>query len=489
MTTLIQIYSNPFLLNTDEIDIHSFENQYLKPSHSNNYWGINHILIDSFLKNPEQFKNVLEKYKAIDWEKEKNNNNNSLNDVLYQHYDKIDNLIKFINNDFISDNLYHKILSDIYIKDKEKFKEAFLIRKTIDSKHFIRLFHSIIQKDDYEMYTFLFSNSTNFNDEIKKIPDIVNVQLNNNKKQLTNLLFFAIKNNSYNIINHIIDHKTLNLDGTIYVEPNIPKMEHPYKTVFPAYTRQEKRIINVGFSPIRQAFEKNDYQLFEKIFNNLDNIAISELLRKREFPIIKNNWKAEKVYNTLLEDIINHDDLSYLNFVINNIYNIYKQCDKMSDKNNLLNKLLNCDKLNLNQKIDIVSQIHEFFVDEKTENNALYSYNQLYNEPVLDKFITNCYRQINSYEEKEKVGKIIGLLYNKHDKILTNNILFAKPIWIDTHWLNILLANGIDFSLNYNEKQNPFNQYFSFKLSNNDLLNNENKIKNNLTTIKKNISK
>ena len=36
------------------------------------------------------------------------------------------------------------------------------------------------------------------------------------------------------------------------------------------------------------------------------------------------------------------------------------------------------------------------------------------------------------------------------------------------------MANGIDFSLNYNEKQNPFNQYFSFKLSNNDLLDNEN---------------
>ena len=59
MTTLLQIYSNPFLLNTDEIDIHSFENQYLKPSHSNNYWGINHILIDSFLKNPSLWNIII----------------------------------------------------------------------------------------------------------------------------------------------------------------------------------------------------------------------------------------------------------------------------------------------------------------------------------------------------------------------------------------------------------------------------------------------
>lgn len=454
--------------------------------------GFSHILIDSYSSNPSEYLPIIKEmlkssltlkdsFKDFTPIESFFNTNSQLSHFYSDKGLQIDSLYNLMKEGIssITTEDYSRAMYTFVVNEQwEKFDDLFLLKKQIGiNDYWQRIFEKLITENNLDKIKFIVEHGENTKEEITKIPWNLSSRQRQKVEERSSLLLAAIRY-SDDISNYFLDNINFSLDGKTS-ENKLLEFD-PYRTSFPANTREKKKIIFKSIHPLFEAFTLDKKELFKSIFNKLDSKLAIELIYC-EYLVKKLSKPDYRSYSSvdyekseiLLTDILNNTDSPYYIFFKDNIKNAVSKINN-TDKLYLIDNVLSHKTLSLSEKLFFAENIiPELGIEEKKDYS--YSYNRGYvpysndlpkrPHTILTNFFKDLYsKEKLSTEEINLSSKILNLALNNPNSPFNDEDLYTKKLFLNNILLNGFIAQGLDIKKGYsghqeNKIMNPFFYY------------------------------
>lgn len=473
-----------------KINLDDYKNEFFQDGKN-----ISHLAVELYSKDKEKYLSVLKRvlestvslydsakdYTAIDHFFRLNSN------ITYKYSDneeQLKNLFELatINPSKINENDYSRIMHTfMQNEDKDKFEKLFSINKKIyPNEYWENIFNKFIVENDLNSIKNIIENGDNSKEEIVKIKWELNLREKNKNLERSNLLVAAVRY-SDDIANYFLDNlKSIPFDLDGKTASNDKLEIDPYRTQFPKFTREDKKIIYSSIHPLNEAFELDKEDLFLKILNKLKTKQIPHLIYKEKITkkkLKENNYSYSsygdkyEAETFLIDNILKDKQSKYYQLIKHNIDDIVSNGSN-ANKLILLNQILEKKDIDYDEKLYFSQKIIPFLgkiIEEKnTSSYSRYGSDYSYKKAttLLDYFLKDLYsKEKATFEELGVASKILELSINNTNTIFTNSEIYNNKFFNNPEFLNHFVASGLDINKDYStgKKTNPFSFYYELK--------------------------